>query len=268
MRFDRPTPPHAATRVFQVAVLLVYVLVTVVHATLLGWLLLIPRYRREGLAWALVRPLWGWYTNLLTGLRVRVIGREHLPSATCGHILISNHESFLDILLLVREVGRSFLMKRSVLISPVGWGAYLMGCVGFDRRSALARQRALTDTLEMAERSRSIVVFPEGTFGNEDGRLRQPHLNLVRHAWTRGLPVVPLGHAGTRRALDGQTLPVRRGAEVVLVVRPPVDPKSFSDGDAFAEACWSEVIAAVAEARRAVRPGWPYPDQLPFEKAA
>lgn len=268
MRIDRPAPASAVVRWVQLAMLFVYLLVTVVHATLLGWLLLIPRYRRERLAWPLVRPLWGWYTNLLAGMRVTVIGRENLPASKNGYIYVSNHESLFDILLLVLVVGRAFLMKRSVLISPVGWGSYFMGCVGFDRRSAKARQRALTESLDMAERSRSIIVFPEGTFGHADGTLREPHLNLVRHAWDRGLPVVPIGHAGTRRALDGQSLPIRRGAEVALVARPPLDPKAYPDHDAFAQACWLEVTAAVTQARGSLVPGWPYPDRLPFERAA
>ncbi len=267
MRVEPPAPPSAARLATQLTVAVVYMLVTVVHAVLVGWLVLIPRFRREALAWALVRPFWGRYTQWLAGMRVRVVGREHLPTTTRGCIYASNHESLLDILVLVREVGRAFLMKRSVLLSPVGWGAYLMGCVGFDRSSPEARRRALLESLEMATRSRSLVVFPEGTFGHEDGNLRRPHLNLIRHAWERGLPVVPLGHAGTRRALDGQRLPLRRGAEVVLVVRPPVRPADFHDGDGFAEHCWSEVTAAVVRARSSVAPGWPYPDRLPFDDA-
>jgi 1-acyl-sn-glycerol-3-phosphate acyltransferase len=160
--------------------------------------------------------------------------------------------------LLTKEVRRGFLMKRSVLASPIGWGTYLSGSVAFDRSSKMARARALRQVITMAQRSMSVVIFPEGTFGHEDGRLREPHLNLLRQAWDARLPVVPLGHAGSRRALDGQSLPVRRGAELVLVVRPAVMPADHPDASAFARACWQSVVDAVAQARAELRPGWPY----------
>jgi 1-acyl-sn-glycerol-3-phosphate acyltransferase len=258
----------AATRWLQLTVVLAYVLLTAVHAVLVSWLALIPRYRREGLAWAVIRPVWAGYTQLLVGMRARVFGGEHLPTAVRGCIYAGNHESFLDILMLVREIGHPFLMKRTVLLSPVGWGAYWMGCIGVDRGDRGARRRALDESLEMAERSRSVIVFPEGTFGHADGRLRSPRLGLLRYAFDRKVPVVPFGHAGTRRALDGQKLPVRRGAEVALVVRPAVEPASFADRDSFATACWDEITAAVEQARAAIQPGWPYPDHLPAEDTA
>jgi 1-acyl-sn-glycerol-3-phosphate acyltransferase len=164
----------------------------------------------------------------------------------------------VDILVLTRYLRRPFLMKRSVLVSPIGWGTYLAGSIGLDRSSAESRKRALQQTIDMACRSMSVIVFPEGTFGHTDGRLRTPHLNGVRVAYDAGLSVLPLGLAGTRRALDGQSLPLHSNAEIALVIRRPLCPRDFCDGDAFATACWEEVTRAVSAARRYVPRGWPY----------
>jgi 1-acyl-sn-glycerol-3-phosphate acyltransferase len=197
-------------------------------------------------------------TRLFLRPKIRVIGSENLPSSWHGYLYASNHESLADIVLLTKTIRRGFLMKRSVLLSPIGLGTYLSGSVSLDRASARDRVRALREALRMASESISIVLFPEGTFGHKDGRLRQPHLNLLRYAWREKLGVVPLGHAGCRRAVDGQSLPVRTRQPLVLVVRPPLRPESFPDAKSFADACWSEVVVAVRQARAELAPGWPY----------
>jgi len=236
-----------------------YLAVCLTHAFSILWLFGLPRFRREPLAFRLCCDPWTWYSNrFFLRPRIRVIGAANLPSAWKGYLYASNHESLVDIVLLTTTVRRAFLMKRTVLTSPMGWGTYLSGSVPVDRSSEQGRARALRDTLQMAKRAMSVVVFPEGTYGHRDGRLRRPHLKLLRQAWAEGVPVVPLGHAGTRRAVDGESLPVRRGVELVLVARPPLRPERYPDGQRFAEACWAEVRSAVAEARRQAGSGWPY----------
>jgi len=229
------------------------------HFLSISWLFAVPRHRREHVAFRLCCDPWAWYTRkLFLRPHIRVIGDEHLPPAWNGYLYVSNHESLVDILLLTTTVRRGFLMKRSVLYSPMGLGTYLSGSVSLDRSSQRDRARALREALDMARRTMSVIVFPEGTYGHADGRLRKPHLNMMRHAWSAGLPVVPLGHAGCRRAVDGQSLPIRRGTELVLVVRPAVEPKDHADATSFAQACWREVVAAVREARAQIPPGPPY----------
>jgi 1-acyl-sn-glycerol-3-phosphate acyltransferase len=236
-----------------------YLSLCVAHALSILWLFALPRYRREAFAFRLCCDPWTWYTSkLVLKPKIRVIGREHLPRSWGGYLFASNHESLVDILLLTKEIRRAFLMKKSVLLSPMGWGTYLSGSVAFDRSSRRERARALRETLKMAKRSTSVVIFPEGTYGHRDGQLRKPHLQLLRQAHDEGVPVVPLGHAGCRRAVDGESLPVRPGTEIALVVRPPISPGDYADAESFAEACWDEVRAAVTRARSEIAPGWPY----------
>ena len=255
-----PAPePSPLRSLAQIPFVASYLGVCLVHALSILWLSVLPRYRREPFAFRLCCDPWVWYsTKLFLRPRIRVLGREHLPSAWHGYLYASNHESLVDIVLLTKEIRRGFLMKRTVLMSPIGWGTYLSGSVAFDRSSRMARARALREVITMAQRSMSVVIFPEGTFGHVDGRLREPHLNLLRQAWEARLPVVPLGHAGSRRALDGQALPVRRGAEIVLVVRRAVQPADYADAGSFARECWRQVVGAVGQARSELAPGWPY----------
>lgn len=254
-----PPPKGPLRKWLQVPFIAGYLGVCLAHAFSILWLGLLPRYRREPFAFRLCCDPWTWYsTKFFLKPQIRVIGREHLPRSWKGHLFISNHESLVDILLLTKEVRRAFLMKKTVLASPMGWGTYFSGSVAFDRSSKRERARALQQTIEMSQRSMSVIVFPEGTYGHRDGRLRKPHVQLLQRAYDANLPVVPLGHAGCRRAIDGESLPLRRHAELVLVVRPALHPERFADGSSFADACWDEVKRAVSEARQAAGPGWPY----------
>jgi 1-acyl-sn-glycerol-3-phosphate acyltransferase len=260
MRSTYPEPEdRGAGRLLQLPMVGSFLALCVAHAVSILWLFALPRYQREPFAFRLCCDPWTWYTSrLVVKPRIRVLGRELLPKPWKGYLFVSNHESLVDILLLTKEIRRAFLMKKSVLMSPMGWGTYLSGSVAFDRSSKQERARALRETLEMAKRSMSVIAFPEGTYGHEDGRLRKPHLQLIRQAYEQGVPVVPLGHAGCRRAVDGQTLPMRANTEIALVVRPPLQPDDFEDADRFADACWDEVREAVTRARNEIAPGWPY----------
>lgn len=255
-----PAPDdRGPSRLLQLPMVAGYLSLCVAHALSILWLFALPRYRREPFAFRLCCDPWTFYTSkLVLRPKIRVIGREHLPESWHGYLYASNHESLVDILLLTKEIRRAFLMKKSVLMSPMGWGTYLSGSVAFDRSSRQERARALRETIEMAKRAMSVIIFPEGTYGHRDGRLRKPHLQLLRQAYDAGVPVVPLGHAGCRRVVDGESLPVRKHVEIALVARPPVRPAQFDDADDFAAACWTEVRTAVARARREIPPGWPY----------
>ncbi|MBI5511936.1 MAG: 1-acyl-sn-glycerol-3-phosphate acyltransferase [Deltaproteobacteria bacterium] len=223
------------------------------------WLFLIPRHRREPWAARLGMPCWTWLMQaMLFRATSRIIGAEHLPQTRRGFLMIANHESVADIWLLAHYLRPGFLMKASLLLSPIGWGAYLSGGVPVHRGAKESRERAIERTLTMATRSTPMLAFLEGTFGHEDGTLRAPHLNLLRHAYDRGLPVLPVGHAGCRRAMNGDTLPLAFKAALVLVLRPVVQPAAHPDREAFAAACWQEVVRAVAVARAEVPRGWPY----------
>ena len=253
----RPSPLTRKT--WQRLLVVAYFLVCTAYVACFTWLFLMPRYRREQTGARYGLPGWIWLTNaMLFGARGRLLGAEHLPAVRRGFIYIANHESVADIWLLMHFLRPGFLMKKSLLALPVGWGAYLSGSVGVQRADKQNRARSLEETVEMSWRSTAVVVFPEGTFGHSDGRLLEPHLNLLRRAYDAGLAIVPLGHAGCRRAINGDALPIWRGAETVLVVRPMLWPANFPSREAFAHACWAEVIRGVRAARREISAGCPY----------
>ena len=186
------------------------------------------------LAWAvavlLPRPAWSWKASgfvarlffRLAGAPIAVQGRENLPAAAVPCVLVANHASYLDGLVLVatllrpfsfvgkRELGEQFL--AGVFLRRIG----TQFVERFDpERSAEAAER-LT---ELARAGRSLAFFPEGTFTRAPG-LRPFHLGAFVAATQAGLPVVPVALNGTRSVLRGDEWFPRHGKICVTVTRP------------------------------------------------
>jgi 1-acyl-sn-glycerol-3-phosphate acyltransferase len=134
----------------------------------------------------------------ILGLRVLVRGA---PSAAAPTLFVSNHLSYLDIIVLSALAPVSFVAKREVASWPFfGWLAKLQRTVfvGRDRRNVHDERDSLATAL--AE-GRSLVLFPEAT--SWDGnRLRPFRSSLLAAAEIapdgRPLAVQPVTIAYTR----------------------------------------------------------------------
>lgn len=185
-----------------------------------------------------------------------VEGREHLPSPSKGHMYISNHQSYSDIIVLIEALDTvGFLSKRVPVkyIPLIGRSAYCAGTVFIDRGSKESREAALQETLRMCEESVAVVVFPEGT-RSEDGELRERiYPRAMQAARGRGLRLVPVGLHGTWRVIPKSMDRVGLDQPVAVRIGPALDPADFDTDESYAEACWSEVTRLHAEAREAVQ---------------
>ncbi|MEX2304498.1 MAG: AMP-binding protein [Bryobacterales bacterium] len=156
-------------------------------------------------------------------IRVDVSGREHLPAR--GGILVSNHASYLDGLVLARALPNQFaaVAKKELL-------AHFVTRLFLQRIGALFVERF--DTTGSVEDSRAVVtaarngetilVFPEGTFTRMPGLL-EFRMGAFVAAAASGLPLAPVTLRGTRSILrDGQWLPGR--APVHVEFSQPLHP--------------------------------------------
>lgn len=157
----------------------------------------------------------------LTGLRPRVTGR--LPDGP--FVAVSNHASNLDPLILIAALPRpvAFVAKREMFSWPlVGAYARRLGAVPVERGRAGGRMRAFREVARAAHAGRAVHVFPESTVFPEPGLLPF-RLGAFRLAAERGLPIVPIAIAGTRRVLPADArLP--HPARIEVRVLPPVEP--------------------------------------------
>jgi 1-acyl-sn-glycerol-3-phosphate acyltransferase len=161
----------------------------------------------------------------LFGFPVRVRGLEHLPrDHAC--VLAVNHASYLDplVLLAVLPGTISFVAKRE--FAEQFFARVLFRRLGTEFVERFDPQRGVEDTdrvLQAVRQGRSMLFFPEGTFGRAPG-LRPFRMGAFVVAAQTGVPLVPMGISGTRSILrSGQWFP-RRGA-VSVTVGTPIIPQ-------------------------------------------
>jgi 1-acyl-sn-glycerol-3-phosphate acyltransferase len=155
--------------------------------------------------YAILKPLTVIVMRLLFRLESR--GTEHVPRQ--GAVLIvANHSSVLDPPLVGGAAPRplSFLAKEELFRIPI-FGAILRGLNARPLRREGADPRALRTALRLLEEGRALLVFPEGTRG-EEGTLRPPKAGAGMLAVLSGAPVVPVYVSGSGRVWPrGRRLP-------------------------------------------------------------
>jgi cytidylate kinase len=162
------------------------------------------------IAAAIMRTLW----------RLEGRGMHHVP-ATGPVLLVSNHSSVLDPPFVGGVAPRqlTFLAKAELFSLP-GFGRLIYGLNARPVRREGADAAALRAALRVLEQGGALLVFPEGTRG-EEGTLRPLKPGAALLAVLSGAPVVPVYVRGSGRAWPrGRWLP--RPAKVVVTFGPPL----------------------------------------------
>ena len=137
------------------------------------WRLASFRHWASGVAW-------------LLGMR-RVV--EGAPPADAPFILVTNHVSYMDIILLASIVPGVFVAKREVRSWPV-WGIFAgaMRTIFVDRERRRDAIRVSDQIHEALTRGDGVILFPEGT--STDGQEVRPlKPALLEVAARHGYPV-------------------------------------------------------------------------------
>ena len=198
----------------------------------------------------------GWARSILAvaGIRVRPL---HADKAQPGKsvVVVANHESFCDILVLLATlpIQVRFLAKRSVFRVPVlGWSIAAAGFVPVDRGDRARGAATVEAALRRLQGGRSLVIFPEET-RTRDGSLLPFKRGAAHLAIKSGLPLLPIGIAGTFRILPRGTWEIRPG-RVVVSVGDPIDVagQSLRERDAVTVEARAAIDTLREEARTAL----------------
>jgi 1-acyl-sn-glycerol-3-phosphate acyltransferase len=171
------------------------------------------------LFYRIVRPI---VTTICTVLwRTRVVGKENLPPDG-GFLLAPSHRSMMDIPFAavvthrrIRFMGKKSLFALRVHGPICRWlGGFPVARDGTDRK-------AVRDSVEMLRTGEVLCVFPEGT--RQNGSKIQPlQPGAAYLALRAGVPIIPIGMAGTEEILRASKSPIPRFSRVVLVVGEPI----------------------------------------------
>jgi 1-acyl-sn-glycerol-3-phosphate acyltransferase len=137
---------------------------------------------------------------LSLAFRVRTHGREHLPRSGAA-ILVANHASFLDPVLIATYVKRPvrFLVSDEFYRNPrlnalLRW----LGTIPVGGDSGMIR--SFRRVAKVIDGGGLLGIFPEGGI-TRDGAMRPFRAGAATIALRMGVPVVPIHLAGTFAAL-------------------------------------------------------------------
>jgi len=192
---------------------------------------------------------------LRTLLRIKfdVRGMEHLPApGSPGYIFIANHQSYLDIPLLIKTVGVFAFVSKDLIkwIPFVGMVAHGSGSIFFNRKKSDERKRVLSEIGEMAHQSTSICIFPEGT-RSVDGKLgRKVQSGAIRYAHKLGLTIVPIAIDGMQYVLPKENNRLGFGKTVRISIGKAVRPDDYNKASDFFSTGWNAVKTMHAELQK------------------
>lgn len=190
------------------------------------------------IGWTYRACKWTSWAVLKAFCRLRVEGLEHLP-ATGGALIVSNHQSFLDIPAIAAAVSRHVTyVARDTLARSRVLAFIMQHCGTVLVRRGVADRRALRTIVRHLELGDCVSIFPEGT-RSVDGTLGDFRAGALLVARQAGVPIVPLAIRGAIDAWPRERR-VPRPAPIVLRFAEPIDPRG---PDAFQRA--HTVVAAL-----------------------
>jgi 1-acyl-sn-glycerol-3-phosphate acyltransferase len=177
-------------------------------------------FRKIAVAMASVNPLWHFrYSGALP------------EDPRRPYVVVSNHESFSDILLISHLPWEmKWLSKAELFRIPVlGWMMWLVGDIAVKRGFGPSALEAMARCRKALESRVSVMIFPEGT-RSKTAELLPFKDGAFRLAIEAGVPILPLAVSGTGTALRKHDWRFGRSVAEVRVL-PPVETAGLSLGD-------------------------------------
>ena len=126
------------------------------------------------------------------GTHVTVIHRERLPGSGKGRLIVSNHLSYIDILVIASLMPSVFITSVELKNTAfLGMMARLGGSLFVERRSPAGLKREISLISRTLGEGFSVVLFPEAATSNGD-TVRQFKNSLFSAAIESNAEVLPL----------------------------------------------------------------------------
>jgi 1-acyl-sn-glycerol-3-phosphate acyltransferase len=153
--------------------------------------------------------------------RLRVEGLDNIPKSG-GAVLASNHQSFVDILIIGACSPRHVSFVARDTLADWRWLAYTMRqCGAVLVKRGTSDRRALRAMADHLEREDVVVIYPEGT-RTKNGGLQEFKGGALLAARMAKVPIIPCGIRGAFEAWPrGRTIP--RPKKIGIRFGPPID---------------------------------------------
>lgn len=195
--------------------------------TLIVWILTFPFDRNR----LIVHMFLMYESTILSFLipvwKIRIEGREKAKKGTT-YVIISNHQSILDILLIncLRYRYKWISKIENFNVPVIGWYLRMAKYITVDRGKEESKTEMLEKSYECLKNGISIMIFPEGTrsVNSEIGFFKRGAFQLALQA---DVPLLPVLIDGTGGILPKHGLVFSSVHRVRIRVLEPIETGSF-----------------------------------------
>ncbi len=176
------------------------------------------------------------WSDLILGINpywtVHIRGREKIDPRQL-YVMVSNHSSGVDILVLFR-LHRHFkwVAKRDLFRIPfIGWNMALNGYIPIERARGRSKLQMMDRAAAAIRSGNPVMLFPEGT-RTRDGHLQPYKTGAFRLALETKTSVLPVVVGGTFRAIRKGGFLIHRNHQISVTVLDPIPPEQMDRMDA------------------------------------
>ncbi|MBM4266859.1 MAG: 1-acyl-sn-glycerol-3-phosphate acyltransferase [Deltaproteobacteria bacterium] len=169
------------------------------------------------------------YTWLNPIWRVTIRGRERIRR-DCAYVMVANHQSLLDILVLFRLfVHYKWVSKIEIFRVPcIGWNMSMNRYIKLRRGDAASITAMMSACEKTLAEGSSVMIFPEGT-RSADGRLKPFKRGAFQLAKSERVPLLPIVVEGTSHALPKRGFTLRGHHDIRVRILDEIPPESFAN---------------------------------------
>lgn len=174
--------------------------------------------------------LWGSLLVDASLIKVNISGLENIPDDT-NVIFTPNHQSYLDIFILLKYLPRPFrfiVMRKLFKVPFIGYHIKQSGFLSLDRKDRKNSIRTIHMIIDLLAKNESFVIFPEGklTLDGSIGEFGRGASIIIQRSKK---PVVPIVIDGTFRILPKGAWKLSPGRVNVRIGKPVYFEKHYDD---------------------------------------
>ncbi|MBN2862204.1 MAG: 1-acyl-sn-glycerol-3-phosphate acyltransferase [Bacteroidales bacterium] len=199
--------------------------------TFIVWLLTLPFDSDRTIThWMLIYQVM-IISYLVPVWRLRIEGRRKAVAGTT-YVIISNHQSILDILLIncLRYRFKWISKIENSKVPVLGWYIKMAAYLTVDRGNKESKEKMMEEAFKCLKKGISIMIFPEGT-RSADSQISFFKRGAFQLAISAGKPILPVLIDGTGGVLPKHGLIFGGFHKIIIRVLDPVMPDSFGTDD-------------------------------------
>ncbi|MBN2340409.1 MAG: 1-acyl-sn-glycerol-3-phosphate acyltransferase [Deltaproteobacteria bacterium] len=173
--------------------------------------------------------VWVWIAKGVTFTKIETVRNAEIDPKK-SYVIVSNHQSLLDIPVLMLNSGLQFrwvLKKELGYIPMFGWALWGARHIFVDRSNPKRALKNMTEALKKLPEGVSVAVFPEGT-RSDSGELGDFKIGGFLTAISAGLPVLPVTINGSWKRMPNKKSLAFYPGKIQLVIGEPIDTSQYS----------------------------------------